>query len=153
MSTLFGLWPMAHGKSRYDDDSDSYARSRLRDEGSIQVAPLPEIKDSSVEMIPLVPERRLKRLQKLWDEMDASMRAQAFRKHSLPLLSSDGLSTARLEELIWKRMRIPTEPTDLATVLYRLMKGWPNDADAAGLHAGTLVDTLLKTGRLPSSTD
>ena len=85
--------------------------------------------------------------------MDASMRAQALSEYSLPLLSSDGISTARLEALIWKRMRIPNEPTDLATVLYRLMKGWPNDADAAVLHAGTLVDTLLKTGRLPSSTD
>ena len=135
------------------DPIHTLVRDFLRDEGSILVAPLPEIKDSSVEMIPLASERRLKRLQKLWDEMDASMRAQALSEYSLPLLSSDGLSTARLEELIWKRMRIPNEPTDLATVLYRLMKGWPNDADAAVLHAGTLVDTLLKTGRLPSSTD
>ncbi|MGA0380498.1 MAG: hypothetical protein ACO3NJ_06835, partial [Candidatus Poseidoniaceae archaeon] len=135
------------------DPIHTLVRDFLRDEGSIQVAPLPEIKDSSVEMIPLASERRLKRLQKLWDEMDASMRAQALSEYSLPLLSSEGLSTARLEELIWKRMRIPNEPTDLATILYRSMKAWPTDADAAVLHAGKFVDELLKTGRLPSSTD
>ena len=92
--------------------------------------------------------RRLKRLQKLWMEMDAPTRAQALSEFSLPLLSSEGLSTARLEELIWKRMRIPNESTDLATSLYRLTKAWPEQADAAVLHAGRLADELLKTGRL-----
>ena len=48
------------------DPIHTLVRDFLRDEGSIQVAPLPEIKDSSVEMIPLASERRLKRLQKLW---------------------------------------------------------------------------------------
>ena len=116
-------------------------------------SPLPEIENPSVEMMPRASSRRLQRLQKLWEGMDASSRAQALSEYSLPLLSSDGISTARLEELIWKRMRIPNQSTDLASTLYRIMKTWPTDADEAVIHAGRLLDELLKTGRLPSSTD
>lgn len=135
------------------DPIHTIVRDFLRDEGTIQVVPLPEIPNASVEMIPLASQRRLKRLQQRWEEMDATTRAQALSEFSLPLLSSEGLSTARLEELIWKRMRIPNESSDLATLLYRLTKAWPNETDAAVLHAGRLLDDLLKTGRLPASTD
>ncbi len=126
------------------DPIHTIVRDFLRDEGTIQVLPLPEIPDASVDMIPLASPRRLKRLQKLWMEMDAPTRAQALSEFSLPLLSSEGLSTARLEELIWKRMRIPNESTDLATSLYRLTKAWPEQADASVLHAGRLVDEILR---------
>ena len=135
------------------DPIHTMVRDFLRDEGTIQVLPLPEIPDASIAMMPLASPRRLKRLQKLWTEMDAPTRAQALSEFSLPLLSSEGLSTARLEELIWKRMRIPNESTDLATSLYRLTKAWPEQADAAVLHAGRLTDEILKTGRLTPSTD
>ena len=135
------------------DPIHTMVRDFLRDEGTIQVLPLPEIPDACVAMMPLASPRRLKRLQKLWTEMDAPTRAQALSEFSLPLLSSEGLSTARLEELIWKRMRIPNESTDLATSLYRLTKAWPEQADAAVLHAGRLADEILKTGRLTPSTD
>ncbi|MEC8106511.1 MAG: hypothetical protein VX115_02105 [Candidatus Thermoplasmatota archaeon] len=135
------------------DPIHTMVRDFLRDEGTIQVLPLPEIPDASVAMMPRASPRRLKRLQKLWMEMDAPTRAQALSEFSLPLLSSEGLSTARLEELIWKRMRIPNESTDLATSLYRLTKAWPEQADAAVLHAGRLADEILKTGRLTPSTD
>lgn len=135
------------------DPIHTMIRDFLRDEGTIQVSPLPEIENPSVEMMPRASSRRLQRLQKLWEGMDASSRAQALSEYSLPLLSSDGISTARLEELIWKRMRIPNQSTDLASTLYRIMKNWPTDADEAVIHAGRLLDELLKTGRLPSSTD
>ena len=135
------------------DPIHTIVRDFLRDEGTIQVVPLPEIPDASVDMMPLASPRRLKRLQKLWMEMDAPTRAQALSEFSLPLLSSEGLSTARLEELIWKRMRIPNESTDLATTLYRLTKAWPEQADAAVLHAGRMADEILRTGRLAASTD
>ena len=84
------------------DPIHTMIRDFLRDEGTIQVCPLPEVEDASVEMMPLASPRRLQRLQKLWKDMDASARAQALSEYSLPLLSSEGLSTARLEELIWK---------------------------------------------------
>ena len=128
-------------------------RDFLRDEGSIQVLPLPEIAEPSVAMMPLASPRRLKRLQKLWTELDATSRSQALSEYALPLLSSDGISTARLEELIWKRMRIPNESTDLASTLHQHAQNWPTEANAAVLHAGKILDELLKTGRLPPSTD
>ena len=135
------------------DPIHTLIRDFLRDEGSILVSPLPEVQDPSVEMIPLASPRRLQRLKKLWDKMDASSRAQALSEYSLPLLSSSGLSTARLEELIWKRMLIPNQSSDLASILFQIMKDWPSESDSAILHAGRMLDELLKTGRLMASTD
>ena len=135
------------------DPIHTLVRDFLRDEGSIQVLPLPEVESPSVEMIPLASARRLKRLQKLWNDMDASTRAQALSEYSLPLLSTDGISTARLEELIWKRMRIPNASTDLASILHELTNSWPTTADDAIVHAGKLLDQLLRTGELTPSTD
>ena len=135
------------------DPIHTLIRDFLRDEGSIQVSPLPDVQDPSVEMIPLASPRRLQRLKKLWDKMDASSRAQALSEYSLPLLSSSGISTARLEELIWKRMLIPNQSSDLASILFQIMKDWPSESDSAILHAGRVLDELLKTGRLMASTD
>ena len=68
---------MVDGKPRYDHRSiHTIVRDFLRDEGTIQVLPLPEIPDAVCRMIPLASPRRLKRL-KLWMEMDAPTRAQA----------------------------------------------------------------------------
>lgn len=135
------------------DPIHTLIRDFLRDEGSLEICALPEVDDPSVEMIPLASSRRLQRLQKLWSGMDASSRAQALSEYSLPLLSSQSVSTARLEELIWKRMLIPNESADLASTLQRIMKKWPTESDVAILHASRLLDELLKTGRLQVSTD
>ena len=135
------------------DPIHTLIRDFLRDEGSIQISALPEVENPSVEMIPLASQRRLQRLKKLWGGMDASARAQALSEYSLPLLSSPGISTARLEELIWKRMLIPNQSTDLASILFQIMKEWPSESDSAILHAGRMLDELLKTGQLLPSTD
>ena len=135
------------------DPIHTLIRDFLRDEGSIQIFALPEVENPSVEMIPLASQRRLQRLKKLWGGMDASARAQALSEYSLPLLSSPGISTARLEELIWKRMLIPNQSTDLASILFQIMKEWPSESDSAILHAGRMLDELLKTGQLLPSTD
>ena len=135
------------------DPIHTLIRDFLRDEGSIQISALPEVENPSVEMIPLASPRRLQRLKKLWSGMDASSRAQALSEYSLPLLSSPGLSTARLEELIWKRMLIPNHSTDLASILFQIMKEWPSESDSAILHAGRMLDELLKSGELSASTD
>ena len=135
------------------DPIHTLIRDFLRDEGSIQISALPEVENPSVEMIPLASQRRLQRLKKLWGGMDASARAQALSEYSLPLLSSPGISTARLEELIWKRMLIPNQSTDLASILFQIMKEWPSESDSAILHAGRMLDELLKTGELVPSTD
>ena len=103
-------------------------------------------------MIPLASPRRLKRLQRIWANLDATSRSQALSEYALLLLSSEGISTARLEELIWKRMRIPNESTDLASILHQHVNNWPTEANDAVLHAGKVLDEFLKSGRLPSST-
>jgi hypothetical protein len=50
-------------------------------------------------------------------------------------------------------MLIPNQSTDLASILFQIMKEWPSESDSAILHAGRMLDELLKTGQLLPSTD
>ena len=68
------------------DPIHTMIRDFLRDEGTIQVCPLPEVEDASVDMMPQASPRRLQRLQKLWKDMDASARAQALSEYSPPIV-------------------------------------------------------------------
>jgi hypothetical protein len=72
---------------------------------------------------------------------------------SLPALSAEGISTARFEELMWKRMIIPGQEKDLASILYLLQKQWPETKDESILFASRLLDSWLRTGHLVEATD
>jgi hypothetical protein len=135
------------------DPIHTLVRDFLRDEGSLRVLPLPEIVQPSIEMIPGLSGRRLKKLSNLWADMNANQRSQALSEFSLPALSTEGISTARFEELIWKRMVIPGQSKDLASILHLLEKEWPDTKDEAILFASQLLDFWLRTGHLVESTD
>ena len=147
-----GQWLM-EGLDTTIDPIHTLVRDFLRDEGTIQVVPLPEITQPSIDMIPGLSERRLKKLSKLWIDMNANQRSQALSEFCLPSLSTEGISTARFEELIWKRMVIPNQEKDLASILHVLQKGWPETKDDALLFASELLDSWLRTGHLIESTD
>ena len=85
--------------------------------------------------------------------MDANQRSQALSEFSLPSLSTEGISTARFEELVWKRMVIPGEARDLASIVHDLQKEWPETVDTSLLFASRLLDSWLRTGHLAESTD
>ena len=114
-----GQWLM-EGLDTTIDPIHTLVRDFLRDEGAIQIVPLPEVSQPNIEMIPGLSERRLKKLSTLWIEMDANQRSQALSEFCLPSLSTEGISTARFEELIWKRMVIPNQEKDLASILHML---------------------------------
>ena len=84
--------------------------------------------------------------------MDYEQRRTSLSELALPALRDVEFSTGRLEELIWKRMQIPNESTDLASTLHQHVNNWPTEANDAVLHAGKVLDEFLKSGRLPSST-
>ena len=57
------------------------------------------------------------------------------------------------EELIWKRMVLPNQEKDLASILHELQRQWPETKDEALLFASRLLDSWLRTGHLFESTD
>ena len=147
-----GQWLM-EGLDTTIDPIHTLVRDFLRDEGTIQIVPLPEVSQPNIEMIPGLSERRLKKLSKLWTEMDANQRSQALSEFCLPSLSTEGISTARFEELIWKRMVIPNQKGDLASILHVLQSEWPETKEEALIFASRLLDSWLRTGHLSESTD
>ena len=147
-----GQWLM-EGLDTTIDPIHTLVRDFLRDEGAIQIVPLPEVSQPNIEMIPGLSERRLKKLSTLWIEMDANQRSQALSEFCLPSLSTEGISTARFEELIWKRMVIPNQKKDLASILHVLQSKWPETKEEALIFASRLLDSWLRTGHLSESTD
>ena len=147
-----GQWLM-EGLDTTIDPIHTLVRDFLRDEGAIQIVPLPEVSQPNIEMIPGLSERRLKKLSTLWIEMDANQRSQALSEFCLPSLSTEGISTARFEELIWKRMVIPNQEKDLASILHVLQSKWPETKEEALIFASRLLDSWLRTGHLSESTD
>ena len=147
-----GQWLM-EGLDTTIDPIHTLVRDFLRDEGTIQIVPLPEVQQPRIEMIPVLSQRRLSKLSNLWGDMDANQRSQALSEFSLPSLSTEGISTARFEELVWKRMVIPGQARDLASIVHDLQKEWPETVDTSLLFASRLLDSWLRTGHLAESTD
>ena len=90
----------------------------------------------------------LKRLSKSWPSMDVEQRSSAISELVLPALRMDGISTMRLEELIWHRIMIPGQDVDLASQLRNAISVWPDDMEQAKIHASGVLDSLISGGHL-----
>ena len=123
-------------------------RDHLDEEGSLEISPLPEVPCPAQGMIPGLSDRMLKRLVKAWPKMDVDQRSSAISELVLPALRQDGLSTGRLEELVWHRAVIPGNDIDIASQLFNANGTWPEDSDAARIHSSKIVDQLITTGCL-----
>ena len=80
--------------------------------------------------------------------MDVEQRSSAISELVLPALRMKGISTMRLEELIWHRIMIPGNDVDLASQLYNANLQWPDDLDQAKIHASSILDGLISSGHL-----
>lgn len=78
--------------------------------------------------------------------MDLEQRSSAMSDLMLPALENATPSTARIEELGWKRILSKDWKRDMATMLHRARREWPEDSDQ--LHSSRLLDGLLRTGEL-----
>ena len=54
----------------------------------------------------------------------------------------------RVEELIWHRCMIPGVDVDIASQLHAANVNWPEDLDAARVHASSIADELIINGHL-----
>ena len=147
--------PMAIGGSWLRQSVDvnydpilSLLRDHLDKEGSIDICPLPEVPDPITDMIPGFSVRMLSRLTKGWAEMDFEQRSSAISELVLPVLRNSGISTMRLEELIWHRLMIPGEGMDIASQVYKTNSNWPEDVESAKIHSSTITDHLITQGKL-----
>tara|TARA_B110001452_G_scaffold255252_1_gene247511 strand:+ start:33 stop:947 length:915 start_codon:yes stop_codon:yes gene_type:complete len=145
--TIAGCWLRQGMDSNYDPVM-SVLRDHLDLEGSIDVRPLPEVVKPAPGMIPGLAERMLKRLAKGWPEMDVEARSAAISELILPALREDGMSTMRIEELVWHRAVIPGAESDIASQLYLAGDNWPDDVDKARVHASSIADSLIINGHL-----
>ena len=101
-----------------------------------------------VDIVPGLSQRMLKRLAKGWPTMDVDERSSAISELVLPTLRLDGISTMRLEELIWHRVMIPGNEVDIASQLHLAGNDWPDDIDDARVHASSIADSLIVSGHL-----
>jgi hypothetical protein len=145
--TIAGCWLRQGMESNYDPVM-SNLRDHLDHEGSIDIRPLPEVPNPASGMIPGLAERMLKRLAKRWPDMDVEARSAAISELILPALRMDGISTMRLEELVWHRAMIPGVESDIASQLHLAGIGWPDDVDKARVHASSIADSLIMNGHL-----
>jgi len=144
---IAGCW-LRQGLDTNYDPVMSLLRDHLDYEGSIDIRPLPEVSNPAPGMIPGLSERMLKRLSKGWEKMDVDARSAAISELVLPALREDGISTMRIEELIWHRAMIPGLESDIASQLHLATQNWPNDSDEARVHASGIADSLIMNGHL-----
>ncbi len=144
---ISGSWLRSGADSDYDPVL-SLMRDHLDTEGSIDICPLPEVPLPETEMIPGLSKMMLKRLSKSWPSMDVEQRSSAISELVLPALRMDGISTMRLEELIWHRIMIPGQDVDLASQLHNAISVWPDDMEQAKIHASGVLDSLISGGHL-----
>ena len=143
--TLSGSWLRCGADANYDPVL-SILRDHLDNEGSIEIRTLPEVPNPDVGMIPGLSKMMLKRLQKGWPNMDLEQRSSAISELVLPALRSEGISTMRLEELVWHRAMIPGNDIDIASQLHRAQCIWPEDETQTKIHASNILDGLIKNG-------
>lgn len=144
-TAITGAWLRGGFETNYDPVY-SLLRDHLDSEGSIDIRPLPEVKNPVIDMIPNFPERMLNRLVKGWDTMDFERRSSAISELILPSLRSSELSTMMLEELVWHRLVAPGFEGDIASQLYVVLDTWPENVESARLHAGKVADSLISNG-------
>ena len=144
---ISGCW-LRQGIDANYDPVMSLLRDHLDAEGSIDICPLPEVPSPVVDLVPGLSQRMLKRLAKGWPSMDVDERSSAISELVLPTLRLDGISTMRLEELIWHRVMIPGNEVDIASQLHLAGNDWPDDIDDARVHASSIADSLIVSGHL-----
>ena len=142
-----GLW-LGGAMDTSMDPIHTTMLNHLKEEGSVRIVPLPEVESPSPGMLPGLSERQLTRLSKVWTTMDVDERSLALSELILPCLTESELSTPRLEELVWHRMVVGEEKTDIASQAHTVKKAWPEEENDAKLFASSLLDRWLGTGSL-----
>ena len=143
---MAGAWLRGSLDTTYDPQ---YTRIKdlLSEEGTIRTVPMPRVADCDLISLKGISQALFDRLRRRWDSMDSKQHASAMSELMLPSLEAGTPSTARLEELGWKRVLSASWSTDMATMLERAGKDLA-EVDDGGQSAAAMVETLLRSGRL-----
>ena len=142
---LAGSW-LRNTMDNAFDAQYSRIKELLSQEGTIRLVPMVEVEDCDLLSLSGISESLLQRMKRHWPKMDLAQRSSAMSDLMLPALEADSPSTARIEELGWLRVLSADWNSDMATMLGRIQRDWPNDG--LGVHCARLVDQLLSTGKL-----
>ena len=143
--SLAGNW-LHNAMDQTYDPVFTIIRDYLQEKGLVNVVPLPEVPDPSVEMLPGLDPYLLEGVALGWSKMDVEDQARSLSTYFLPLLSSQRPSATRIEELGWHRILATNWSRDLASQLHDLSKDW-GCSDEVRLFASRTVDKLVRTGR------
>ena len=142
-----GLW-LRKSLDNTFDPVHTWIRDQLRDEGTINVVPLPEVPNPGIEMLEGISKNMLNRLSKKWQTMDAGQRSQALSELALPCLEKCNLSTPRLEELIWHRILVGGNDQDIHSQIHTIERDWPIIEGEDKKYAQRILTSLISSGLL-----
>ena len=142
-----GLW-LRKSLDNTFDPVHTWIRDQLRDEGTINVVPLPEVPSPSIEMLEGISKNMLNRLSKKWETMDSGQRNQALSELALPCLEKCNLSTPRLEELIWHRILVGGSERDIHSQIHTTEREWPIVEEEDKKYARRVLTSLISSGLL-----
>ena len=142
-----GLW-LRKSLDNTFDPVHTWIRDQLRDEGTINVVPLPEVPSPGIEMLDGISKNMLNRLSKKWQTMDSGQRSQALSELALPCLEKCNLSTPRLEELIWHRILVGGSEQDIHSQIHTTEREWPITEPEDKKYARRVLTSLLSSGLL-----
>ena len=128
------------------DAQYSRIKDLLSEEGAIRLVPMVEVEDCDVLSLSGISESLLQRMKRYWPNMNLAQRSSAMSDLMLPALESPSPSTARIEELGWLRVLSSDWQADMATMLGRVQRNWPQDG--LEVHCSKLVDQLVGNGKL-----
>ncbi len=117
----------------------SALRDHLHQEGSIRVVPIPEIENPDMSGLKQVDLESEASTRETWSALDVDGKANALSTLILPQALSEKPSTARLEELVWHRIKLSDSDSDLHTRMVAARAMW----DGSAKSASDLIDAIL----------
>jgi len=120
----------------------SALRDHLHQEGSVRVVPISEIENPDMTGLKQINIATNASTHETWSSLDVEAKANALSTLVLPQVLSDKPSTARLEELVWHRIKLADSERDLHSRMISARARWDGTPKAASL----LIDSILSKG-------
>jgi hypothetical protein len=103
------------------------------------VVPIPEIKNPDMSGLKQVDLESEASTRETWSALDVDGKANALSTLILPQVLSEKPSTARLEELVWHRLKLADSDSDLHTRMVAARAMW----DGTPKAVSDLIDAIL----------
>ena len=101
--------------------------------------PIPEIENPDMTGLKQIDLEIEASTRETWSALDVGAKANALSTLVLPQVLSEKPSTARLEELVWHRIKLADSESDLHTRMVAARAMWDGTPKAASV----LIDSIL----------